>query len=122
MPHGYCIRWNEALLWGSVLGNGLIALAYFVIPTILLLFVLKHRVQFRAIYLMFAAFIVLCGLTHVMDVVVIWIPAYRLQATVIDLTAAASVGTAFALISVAREFSGFIARLQGTSEPTKGRD
>ena len=32
MPHGYCYLWFPEILWLHVLSDGLIALAYFIIP------------------------------------------------------------------------------------------
>ena len=57
----------------------------------------RQDLVFRPLLLLFAAFILLCGATHWLDVVTLWIPAYGLQAVVKALTAMASIFTAVAL-------------------------
>ncbi len=49
---------------------------------------------------MFAIFILGCGITHIMDVIVIWEPIYRLDALFRIITALASIGTAIVLVRV----------------------
>lgn len=48
----------------------------------------------------FALFILGCGATHVMDVVNIWEPFYRLDAGIRIVTALASIGTAILLVKI----------------------
>jgi len=98
MPHGHCFLWTPALLWGYVLSDGLIALAYFSIPVALWYFV-RHRsdLPFSWIFLMFAAFIFACGTTHVLAIWNIWQPVYWLDVGVKMGTALASVMTAVLL-------------------------
>ena len=58
MPHGYCYLWLPEILWLHVFSDGLIALAYFLIPISLFSFVLRRReIPFPWMLLMFAAFI-----------------------------------------------------------------
>lgn len=65
MPHGYCFLWFPEILWLHVFSDGLITLAYFMIPTALALFVWRRReLPFPWMFLMFASFIAACGLTH----------------------------------------------------------
>jgi len=55
-------------------------LSYFSIPVVILHFVRRRRdLPFPAIFLMFGAFIVACGVTHLMEVITIWQPAYWLS-------------------------------------------
>lgn len=46
---------------------------------------------------MFSAFIFACGTTHVLDIVNIWYPLYRLNAAIMVLTAGVSIGAAVML-------------------------
>ena len=70
LPHGFCFLWNPELLWLNVLSDSLIALAYFLIPFALIWIVRKRKdIPFNAIFFCFAAFIIACGITHVMEVV-----------------------------------------------------
>ncbi len=101
MPHGYCLQWDPGLVWLHGLSDALIALAYFSIPLTLIYFVRKRRnPPFRSIVLLFAAFILACGTTHVLAIWTLWVPSYGLEGLVKAVTAAVSVVTAIALIPI----------------------
>src|ERR1700760_2636180 len=99
MPHGHCYLWQPSTLWLNVGSDGLIAAAYFSIPVTLNYFVGRRRsdIPFPSIILMFAAFIFLCGSTHVMEIWTTWNPDYRLAGALKLLTSVVSVGTAIVL-------------------------
>ncbi|MBD2438881.1 PAS domain S-box protein [Nostoc sp. FACHB-110] len=81
-----------------VISDLLIAIAYFSIPVILIYFVRKRRdVPFDWIFLMFGAFIIACGTTHVMEVITLWHPIYWLSGLLKAITAFVSVTTAIQL-------------------------
>ncbi|WP_260482316.1 sensor histidine kinase [Sphingomicrobium flavum] len=77
MPHGMCLLWQPWLitLWAG--SDLLIFLSYMAIP-IALLTVLKKRgdIPHRGLIVLFASFILLCGLTHLMGIVTLWQPIY----------------------------------------------
>ncbi len=77
MPHGMCLLWQPWLvaLWAG--SDLLIFLSYSAIP-IALLTVLRRRndVPHRGLVLLFASFILLCGITHALSIVTLWIPIY----------------------------------------------
>ncbi|MBE9007021.1 PAS domain S-box protein [Fortiea sp. LEGE XX443] len=65
----------------------------------LVYFVCKRRdVPFDWIFLMFGAFIIACGTTHVMDVWTLWHPTYWLSGLIKAITAFVSVTTAIKLL------------------------
>lgn len=98
MPHGYCYLWNPGLVWLHVVSDALIALAYFTIPVVLILFIRKRRdLPFSWMFALFGVFIVACGATHVMEVWNLWHANYWLSGVIKAITAAASVGTAILL-------------------------
>jgi signal transduction histidine kinase len=98
MPHGHCYLWTPSLVWMQVLSNGLIGLSYVAISTMLGIMVARIRdIPFKAVYLAFGVFIISCGFTHFIDVLVIWSPRYWLDAGVRVVTALASLGTAIML-------------------------
>jgi two-component system, chemotaxis family, sensor kinase Cph1 len=98
MPHGHCYLWMPWLLWLHVISNMIIALAYFSIPAALIALLYKRQdLEFQWIYAMFAAFILLCGSTHVMDIVTVWLPFYWLDGGLRALTAGVSVVCAVGL-------------------------
>jgi PAS domain S-box-containing protein len=102
MPHGHCYYWDPTILWSHALSDGIIAVAYFLIPVVLIkVFQKRKNTQYVWLMALFAVFIAGCGLTHVMDVVTIWDPVYRLDSAFRSITAVASIGTAIALVKLA---------------------
>lgn len=98
MPHGMCYLWQPSLIAAQVITNGLIALAYFSIPLLLLYFIGRRPdVPNPLLFTLFAIFILACGLTHVFDIVTIWHPYYWVDALIRAVTALASIGTAAVL-------------------------
>ena len=113
MPHGHCYLWTPELVWLQFGTNLLIGLSYVAISALLALFVHKHReLPFRLVYVAFGVFIVSCGLTHFMDVMVIWQPRYWLDASLRVVTAVASLGTALMLPRLLPEASRLVAGLR----------
>ena len=99
MPHGVCFLMRSDLIALHVIADGLIAFAYFSIPVTLLHFARKKRdVPFKHILALFAAFILLCGMTHIFGIWTIWRPVYYFEGVVKVLTAIVSVLTAIVLI------------------------
>ena len=95
MPHGHCYLWKPGLVWLHIISDSLIALAYYSISIMLVYFVHKRRdVPFQWIFLMFGAFIVACGTTHIMEVWTLWHPTYWLSGSLKALTAIISLYTA----------------------------
>ena len=98
MPHGMCYLWKPSLVWSMVFSEVLIALAYFSIPLSIVYFLSKRKdVRHLGIFYLFVYFIASCGLTHVMDVWIIWHPNYWLQDVLLMSTAMISVWTALAI-------------------------
>lgn len=94
-PHGICLLWEPGLIWLHVGSDVLAALAYFSIPVVLTIFVMRRRdVEFGWIFWAFAIFIMACGLTHVLSIITLWVPIYGIQGIVKAITAVASVITA----------------------------
>jgi signal transduction histidine kinase/ActR/RegA family two-component response regulator len=101
MPHGMCYLWQPGVLGLHVVSDTLITLAYFAISFTLAYFVYKRKdLQFHWMFICFAAFIVACGGTHLMEVWVIWHPTYWLSGSIKALTALASVPTAILLVNL----------------------
>jgi two-component sensor histidine kinase len=104
MPHGNCYRWSPEIVWLHVISDSLVALAYYSIPITLLYFVRKRRdIPYRWMFIMFGAFIVACGTTHLMEVWTVWHGTYRLAGVVKAVTAVLSIGTAILLVKLIPE-------------------
>lgn len=99
MPHGYCYLWNHELIALHSIADLLVALAYCLIP--MALWGLRKRVK-SDLLAWFALFIFSCGMTHVMNVWVIWHPDYVVELAVKGLTAISSLMTAALLFRFAK--------------------
>ena len=94
MPHGYCYMWDPKLVWINVISDALIAFSYYCIPVVLGYFALKNRgLAFNRIFWMFAAFILACGTTHVLEVWNVWHSSYLLAGIMKAVTASVSLLT-----------------------------
>ncbi len=98
LPHVFCYRSNTGLIALHAISDLLIFLSYVTISVSLIYFERRIDPNLRLPWLFraFSAFIVACGFTHLMEVIVLWDPLYWLAGGVKLATAAASVGTAVA--------------------------
>jgi signal transduction histidine kinase len=100
-PHRLHFVDMPQLMWFIVLGNALVALAYFLIPVALVYFIRRRKdLVFHWVFIFFAAFIFFCALTHIMHIVTFWYPAYWLQGVIDGITGIVSIATALSLIPV----------------------
>ncbi len=99
VPRRLCGAWTPQLLWLHNLSDTLIWLAYLAIPLILIYFVRRRKdVPFKWMFCMFGIFITSCGLTHLLEVVVFYVPIYRFIGVLKLTTALVSWATVIALI------------------------
>ncbi|WP_373523478.1 ATP-binding protein [Aquiflexum sp.] len=97
-----CGKWSDFHGWFYIIGDLMVWSAYFTIPVIILGYVYKRKdVRFHRIYFLFAAFILSCGATHLLDAAIFWIPLYRLSALSLFITGVVSWTTVFYLIKLA---------------------
>ena len=98
MPHGMCLLWKPwlVLLWAG--SDLLIFLSYTAIP-IALFMVLRRRTEVPqpGLVLLFAAFILLCGISHLFMIVTLWVPIYPFVGGLKLLTGLVSTATAVML-------------------------
>lgn len=98
MPHGHCFLWREDLLFLHVLGDVTTAIAYIMIPFVIIRLVLIRKdLKFNALFLLFAGFILFCGLTHIIGVVNIWYGYYYIEGVAKVATGLISITTAIVL-------------------------
>ncbi len=103
-PRWHCGYWTDFHGWLYILSDLAIWAAYFAIPTALF-FILKKKkdIPLPGIFWLFMAFIMLCGITHLIDAIIFWWPAYRLSAFVRFITAVVSLVTVVSLLKVIPE-------------------
>lgn len=101
MPHGYCLYWQPWLVILYAGSDLLIFLAYSAIPIALLMFLRRRPdLRYRRLVALFAAFILLCGITHLISILTLWVPVYPLQGLVKLFTGIVSAITAIVLFSL----------------------
>lgn len=101
IAHGYCLSWYSPLLWLHILSDVLIALSYYSIPISLAYFVWQRKdLPYPRLFLLFGVFILACGTTHLMSVLVIWLPAYWLDGVIKSFTALVSVSAAVLMLRI----------------------
>jgi PAS domain S-box-containing protein len=110
LPHRYCYLAQPWLIWSNVTMDALIAASYVVIFSCL--FWIAGRLRrfpeihaFLWVFIAFGIFIVACASTHLMEVVTIWWPLYRLSVAFKVLCAASSVATAILFAKAAPELT-----------------
>jgi len=95
MPHGHCYLWTPGILYPSIIYDLVIALSYFSIS-----YSIRQERKLPdeswAQYL-FISFILLCGMTHLMDILTVYVPVYYQQNTIKGLCAGVSLCTAMAM-------------------------
>jgi hypothetical protein len=74
VTHSVCWLQRADLIWTHAVGDGMTALAYYLIPPLLIYATRKFRFDWALtfIFSVYAVFIFLCGITHIFDVVLIW--------------------------------------------------
>jgi signal transduction histidine kinase/CheY-like chemotaxis protein len=98
VPRAQCVGDRAGIIWLHVLSDASIALAYYSIPIALVALVRKRRdLAFGWMFLLFGAFILACGTTHILSIVAFWRPVYRLDGVVKAGTGAISMATAVIL-------------------------
>jgi two-component sensor histidine kinase/PAS domain-containing protein len=115
-PHGFCLTWAPGLLWLHAGSDAVTGLAYFSIPLTLLRFAkLRPDIAYHWIAYLFGAFILACGLTHILAIYTLWVPAYGIEGLVKLVTALLSIATAAILWPL-------IPKLVAVATPTQLRD
>lgn len=100
-PRWHCGRWSDFHGWLYIISDLAIWAAYFAIPVIIVRFISRRTdARFIRIYFLFAAFILACGSTHLLDAIAFWYPHYRFSALVRFFTGVISWVTVFSIIKV----------------------
>jgi len=101
MPRWSCGVWSPELGWTHIIADIAIFGAYMAIPlSIAVLVIRKKNFPFPHIFWLFVAFILSCGITHLIDAVIFYEPVYRLSAIAKVITAVVSWATVIALIAI----------------------
>lgn len=102
IPHGHCYLWHGYLVSLHVISDAVIAFCYYSIPALIIYFV-RQRLQdipYPAFFLLFAAFILCCGTSHLMEIWTMWHPDYWLSGAIKALTATVSLVTVLMIFQI----------------------
>lgn len=98
MPQGQSFQWREDLLFLHVVGDLTTALAFIMITVVLVrLVIIRKDLRSNSLLLLFAASILFCGLTRIIDVLNIWYGYYYLEGVAKIVTGLLSIATAIVL-------------------------
>ena len=98
-PRWHCGKWSGFHGWLYIISDLLIWSAYFAIPLVIIRYIARRGdAGFIKLYFLFAAFILACGATHLLDAVSFWFPLYRVSALVRLITGVVSWATVFYIV------------------------
>jgi signal transduction histidine kinase/CheY-like chemotaxis protein len=85
-PRGACLQWQPELLWLNAASDAMLACAFFAMAFVFAVFVWRRRshmlLMFRALFGGFAVFALMAGLSSLLAVLTLWVPAYGIEAAV----------------------------------------
>lgn len=100
-PRWRCGLWTAEHGWLHIISDVAIFGAYFAIPAVIGFYLLRRRdVPFQPLFWLFGAFILSCGLGHLIEASLFWRPWYRLSGVSKAVTAIVSWATVFALVRI----------------------
>ena len=98
--HGASLLWKPELIWLNVVSDAMVSVAFFTTAFVLAFFLWRrHReLMFRGVFLIFAIFVAVCGVTRLLSIYTMWVPAYELEAVIKVFLALISVPVTVALL------------------------
>jgi signal transduction histidine kinase len=95
-PHGASLLWKPELIWANAVSDALLAAAFLTTAFVLAYFTWRRRrdmlLMFCSVFWALAVFMALCGVTRLLSILTLWVPAYGIEALVKGLLALVSVG------------------------------
>ncbi len=96
LPRGSCAGWTTGMIVAIDIADVLLTLAYLVLPSLMYLFWIQVKdrpLSFpRSLILWYVGFIIACGGSHAVDVLMTWIPAWHIDVLAHCVAASVSVG------------------------------
>ena len=101
VSHGHCYLWKTDLIELHVLSDLLIAISYFSIPITIIYYVQQRKdLPYAFTFILFGAFIVSCGTSHLIEIWTVWQPVYWISGVVKAITALISLYTAMEIWAI----------------------
>ena len=118
IPHKTCLA-DPTLIWLMFVFDLLVMAAYFAIPcALMVIYAARPRTQRwtysirSSILILFAAFIFLCGTSHLFEAITLFFPWYWAEAVVKGLTAAVSIATTAVMFKRKEKLVAFPATIE----------
>src|ERR1700674_5081423 len=116
MPHGACLLWKPELIWLNAISDALTAGALFAVAFGLAFFAWRrHRdmlLVFRRMFWIFAIFVAVCGVTRLLSILTLWVPAYGIEGLAKGLLALISIGITAGVLRMLPRILGISTRIQ----------
>ncbi|MGA7806182.1 histidine kinase dimerization/phospho-acceptor domain-containing protein, partial [Bradyrhizobium sp.] len=99
-PHGACLLWKPELIWLNAASDALTAGALFTTTFVLVFFVWRRRrdVMFRSVFWAFSIFVGVFGVTRLLSILTLWVPAYGIEGAIKGVLALISIGITAGLL------------------------
>jgi signal transduction histidine kinase/CheY-like chemotaxis protein len=80
-PHGACLEWKPELIWLNAVSDAMVAIAFFTTAFVLGFYVWRRRreVMFRGVFWSLTIFAAACGVTRLLSILTLWVPAYDIE-------------------------------------------
>jgi signal transduction histidine kinase len=100
IPHGACLLWKPELIWLNAVSDAMVAGAFFTTAFVLGSFVWRRRrdVMFRGVFWSLAIFAAVCGVTRLLSILTLWVPAYDIEGLAKGFLALISVALTAAML------------------------
>src|SRR5450631_3025951 len=100
IPHGACLLWKPELIWLNATSDAMVAGAFFTTAFVLGSFVWRRRrdVMFRGVFWSLAIFAAVCGVTRLLSIFTLWVPAYDIEGLAKGFLALISVALTAAML------------------------
>lgn len=106
-PHGFCIRWDPAVLYPMLVGDVLLFVAYTFIAIMLMILLQRPfgriTAPLKPFFYLFALFIGSCAVTHLAHIVVVYVPLYSIEASLLLFAGIVSAMTAGMIARIFKE-------------------
>ena len=102
IPHGACLLWKPELIWLNAVSDALVAGALFTTAFVLAFFAWRRRsdlmLMFRSVFWAIAIFVAVCGVTRLLSILTLWVPAYGIEGLANGFLALISVALTAAML------------------------
>ena len=102
VPHGACLLWKPELIWLNAISDALVTSAFFTTAFVLAFFAWRRgrdmMFAFRGGFWVLAIFFTVCGVTRLLSILTLWVPAYGTEATIKAVVAVMSLGITVGLL------------------------